>query len=292
VRTLRDKVCVITGAGSGIGRELAKCLAREGCELALNDNVSSKLEKTVGLVRAIAPLVTAHPFDIADRERVYRCAKDVAIAHGGVDILVNNAGVGLVETIEDVTYGDFEWLMGINFWGAVHCTKAFLPYLKQRPEAHIVNISSIDGVLPAPNNGPYSASKSAVIAFTETLLQELHGTQVRVSCVIPGGVKTDIHRNARFFKQACDSMSREQSIAWFEGAAATSASRAAMAIVEGIRKNRTRILIGPDARFIDLMTRLAPVGSLFGAGHIMRNLDKFRFDVFDRLRRRLKRLSD
>ena len=292
MRILKDKVAFITGAGSGIGRALATCLAAEGCEIALNDVAESHLEDTARIVRPIAPKVTVHPCDISDRDSVYCCVREVIDAHGRIDIVINNAAVALVETIEDVTYEDFEWLMRINFWGVVYCTKAFLPYLKQRPEAHIVNVSSIDAILTTPNNGPYCAAKSAVKAFTDTLLQELHDTDVRVSCVLPGGVKTHIHRNARFFKQACSCVNREESIEWFESAAMTSPARAARAIVDGIKKNKTRILIGRDARFIDLMTRLVPGGSLICASHVMKNLNKSRPNFLGWLVQMAKRRCD
>lgn len=282
MRNLRDKVVVITGAASGIGRELSLCLAGEGSALALTDIDQRGLQETVGLIQGTPPRVTTHELDVSDRDQVHEVAAAIYLDHGRVDLVINNAGVSIAETLEDVSYDDFEWLMSVNFWGVVYTTKAFLPYLKQRPEAHIVNISSIDGILTIPNAGPYCASKFAVRAFTEALFQELRGTNVKVTCVLPGGVRTGIHRNARFFKTACPGMTREECIAYFERAALTSAGKAAATIVKGIRKDRSRILIGPDARFIDLVTRLMPVGSSIWMGHVMRNLKSTTFRWFRR----------
>ena len=202
MRQLRDRVAVITGAASGIGRELAVTLAEEGCHVALVDIDEIGVGETRSRIHDQAVRVTTHACNVSQREEVYSLAQDVIAQHGQVDVMLNNAAVMVAESLEDVTYDDFEWLMGINFWGVVYCTKAFLPYLKLRPTAHLVNVSSVNGFLTTPNNGPYCITKFAVTGFTETLMQELAGTNVRVSCVVPGGVRTNIVRNTRFRKQA------------------------------------------------------------------------------------------
>lgn len=254
-----NKVAAITGAASGIGRALAIGLAQTGCSLALADIDAQGLVQTRELINGRCPKLTTHVVDVSKLDQVQGFAQEILAAHGQIDLLVNNAAVVVVETLEDVTFTDFEWLMGINFWGVVYGTKVLLPHLKQRPEAHIVNVSSISGVLTSPNNGPYSAAKFAVIGFTETLGQELQDTAVGVSCVVPGGIKTNIHRNARFCKQANPAWSHEDCVKWFEEAALTSSRKAAQTILQGIRKNKSRILIGADAHVMDCMKRMFPV---------------------------------
>jgi short-subunit dehydrogenase len=149
--------------------------------------------------------------------------------------------------------------MGINLWGVVYGTMAFLPYLRKRPEGHVINISSINGIMPNPNNGPYCTAKFAVKGYTETLAQEMHGTNINVSCVHPGGIKTNIARNSRF-NCAMYSLSREKSICLYEDELfRTTADEAARVIISGIKRNKRRILIGMDAKVIDLITRFFPV---------------------------------
>jgi NAD(P)-dependent dehydrogenase (short-subunit alcohol dehydrogenase family) len=273
MKSLSGKVVAITGAASGIGRELAVALAEEGCNLALADIDEAGITKTMNMIRHRSVNVTNHHCNVADRENVYKFAGRVQKEHGQVDVVINNAAVMVADSLEEVSYDDFEWLMGVNFWGVVYGTKAFLPYLKLRPVAHLVNMSSINGVLTTPNNGPYCIAKFAVVGFTETLLQELHGSNVRVSCVLPGGVKTNIVRNTRFRQQANPELSRERSIQWFEKTARTSPADAARTIVAGIKKNKSRILVGPDAYLIDVMKRLMPTWLSKYAGYTIRNLD-------------------
>ena len=275
---LADKVVVITGAASGIGRELAIHLADQGCVLGLLDIDRRGLAEVHSLLARKSKSITVHEVNVSNRELVYKCASDISTLHGGVDILINCAAVSVAETLEDITFEDFEWVMNVNFWGVVYTTKAFLPLLKQRPEAYIVNLSSVDGIVPTPNGGPYSAAKAALRSFTETLLQELHGSNVSVTCVIPGGVKTNLHRNARFFKTACPGMSHQECINFFEGAALTSAQAAAQAIIEAMCERRARVLIGRDAHLIDLAARLMPRSATALAGYLSRNLKSRKFE--------------
>lgn len=260
MRKLSGKVAAITGAGSGIGRALAVALAGQGCHVAIADINSAGLQATAAMLAAYPVRATTHVVDVARREQVARYAQEVVSSHGGVDLLINNAGVVVTESLEDLTYEDFEWLMGINLWGVVYGCKEFLPYLKQQSEGHIVNISSVNGIYTDPNNGAYCTSKFAVRGFTETLCQELAGTRVKVSCVHPGGIKTNIARNARFYKISDGSLSHDQTVLLFDRITRTSAEKAAMIIVTGIKKDKPRIMVGPDAYVLDWLKRLFPVG--------------------------------
>jgi len=172
--------------------------------------------------------------DVSKQDQVIRFAKEAEAHHGGIDIIINNAGVALGDFLEMVPIEDFKWLMGINFWGVVYGTMAFLPYLRKRPEGHI-NISSINGIMPNPNNGPYVSSKYAVRGYTETLIQEMKGTSIGVSCVHPGGIKTNIARNTKV-NNTYYSMSKEQVAALYDQEIfRTSAEKAATIIIKGIK---------------------------------------------------------
>jgi NADP-dependent 3-hydroxy acid dehydrogenase YdfG len=262
MKTLTDRVAVITGAGSGIGRSLAVNLAAKGCHLAISDLNQESLQETANLAGNQGVKVTTHLVDVANRNQVYRYADEVVKQHGKANIVINNAGVALGDSIEDVSYEDFEWIVNINFWGVVYGTKAFLPHLKKEPEGHIVNISSINGIVPNPCNGPYCATKFAVRGFTETLKQELQDTSVGVTVVHPGGIKTDIVRNSRFRKHVNLNMTQEDLVAAYdEKIFRTTADTAARTIISGIENNTQRVLIGGDAKFLDWLTRLLPVNA-------------------------------
>ncbi len=251
---------MVTGAASGIGRALALNLAKEGCSLALADVDQAGLDETIDLIDSDTVRANAYLVDVSDRDRVYRFADDVADAFGRVDIVINNAGVSLRETLEDVTYEDLDWLLGINLFGVIYGSKAFLPHLKRQPSANLVNVASVNALFTNPNNGPYCVSKFAVNGFTLTLAQELRGATVKVSCVYPGGVRTNIVRNARFYKSTRPEVAREEEAAFFDRYIVwTSPDRAARIIIKGIKKNRQRILVGPDAYFYDTITRLVPM---------------------------------
>jgi len=260
MRDLKGKVAAVTGAASGIGRALAINLAEEDCHVALSDINAAGLKETADMLKIFPVRVTTHIVDVARREQVARYAAEVVRSHGGVHLLLNNAGVVVTETLEDISYADFEWLMGINLWGVVYGCKEFLPYLKQQSEAHIVNMSSVNGIYTDPNNGAYCTSKFAVRGFTETLCQELSSLPITVSCVHPGGVKTDIARHARFYKVSDGSLSKDEAARLFELIARTPADKAAKLIIAGIKKDRPRIMVGPDAYVLDWLKRLFPVG--------------------------------
>ncbi len=272
MQSFNYKVAAITGAGSGIGRALAYALARRGCDLALSDINAGGMAETAAQAKKFGIKVSERVVDVSDRLAMHDWAEAVLAEHGKVNMIFNNAGVAHCGTVADTQYADYEWLMGINFWGVVYGTMAFLPYLKQRPEGHVVNISSINGILPNPNNGPYCAAKFAVKGYTETLAQEMHGTKIRVSCVHPGGIKTNIARSARINK-ALYSLPRERAVKLYEEELfRTTADEAARVIIAGIKAGRRRILVGNDARVIDLLARLFPVAAVSLSGWMSRYL--------------------
>lgn len=263
MKNLKNKVAAITGAASGIGRALAINLAEEGCHVAISDVNETGLQETADMVRTQNKnvRVTTHKVDTANREQVKQYAEDVVKAHSAVDIIINNAGVVMLETLEDVSYEDLEWIMGINLWGVVYGCKEFLPYLKKQDSAHIVNVSSVNGIFTNPNNGPYCTTKFAVRGFTETLAQELADTNVKVSCVHPGGIQTNIVNTAKFYKASDASLGRDEATAIFNRQIAkTTADKAAKIIIAGIKKDKLRIMVGTDAYVFDWLKRLFPVG--------------------------------
>src|ERR1700728_3460221 len=199
MKEFSGRVAAITGAGSGIGRALAHALARQGAHLALSDIDDPSLAETVAQCEGVGVKITSQHLDVADRHAVYAWADQVVADHGTVILIINNAGVALGATVESVSYEDFEWLMNINFWGVVFGTKAFLPYLKQSGEGHVVNLSSVFGLISVPSQSAYNAAKFAVRGFTDTLRMELEieDANVSVTTVHPGGIKTNIARNAR-----------------------------------------------------------------------------------------------
>lgn len=259
---LKGGVAVVTGAASGIGRALANRLATEKMSLALADVDEAGLEKTA---REIAErmgdkrvAVTTHRVDVADAKRMEEFALEVVQQHERVTLLINNAGVALYGFFEEITIADFEWLMGINFWGVVHGVRNFLPVLRRQPRAHIVNVSSIYGIISPSGQSAYSASKFAVRGFTEVLRHELEGSSVGVSCVHPGGIRTPIAKNARIGAGVHSSI-RELNLARFDRHAITSPEEAAYIILRGVKRNEPRILVGPDAIRIDRLQRLLPI---------------------------------
>ncbi|PKM22291.1 MAG: short chain dehydrogenase [Gammaproteobacteria bacterium HGW-Gammaproteobacteria-14] len=262
MKSLRDKVVVITGAGSGIGRALAVELAALGCKLALSDINEAAVKEVAQQLTDNGKSVIADRLDVADRAAFYAYADKVVKHFGGANIIINNAGVALGATVEETSYEDFEWLMGINFWGVVYGTKAFLPHLKQADEGHIVNISSVFGLIGVPTQSAYNAAKFAVRGFTESLRQELEieGSHVSCTSVHPGGIKTNIANSARMTSsvesitgKGADDARRE-----FEKMFRTTPEEAAATIIAGIRGNKRRVLIGADAVAIDTMQRLLP----------------------------------
>lgn len=273
MKSFDGRVAAVTGAASGIGRSLATELARQGAHLALCDVDESGLAATVAMCEGSGVKVTSQLLDVADRAAVYAWADQVAGDHAQVNLVVNNAGVALGATIEAISYEDLEWLMGVNFWGVVYGTKAFLPHLRRSGEGHIVNISSVFGLISVPSQSAYNAAKFGVRGFTDALRMELEisGTAVSCTTVHPGGIKTNIARNARIDDSARQLAGGEVDPDRFDRVAMTSPDRAARRILAAVRANKRRVLVGPDAKFIDLLSRL-PAGLyqralVFGAKH-------------------------
>jgi NADP-dependent 3-hydroxy acid dehydrogenase YdfG len=258
MKTLSNKIVAITGAGSGIGRALAVRASQAGASLALSDVNEATLAETASLLRSGQGRVHTARVDVGQRSAIYAWAEQVKNELGPVDVVVNNAGVSLTQTIAEMRDEDFMWLMDINFWGTVHGTRAFLPQLLSRPEAHIVNLSSVFGLIAVPTQAAYNASKFAVRGFTEALRQELARTAVRVTSVHPGGIKTNIVRNGRHFQGANCNTDASQAALEFDRMARTSPEEAARQIEKAILRNQPRLLIGLDAMLIDRMQRLMP----------------------------------
>jgi short-subunit dehydrogenase len=256
------KVVAITGAGSGIGRATAVKLAGLGARLAISDVNEPGLQATQALCEAAGASVAATPLDIADRVAVYAWAQATREAFGRVNVIINNAGVSLGGAVDDLGYDDFEWLMNINFWGVVHGTKAFLPYLRESGDGHVVNVSSLFGLLAMPTLSAYNASKFAVRGFTESLSEELRveGAPVSVTCVHPGGIDTNIAGGGRVAANRAWGLTDSAAAARnFKRLARTSPEAAAEAIVAALADRRRRLLIGLDARIFDAVQRIMPV---------------------------------
>jgi len=272
----RGKIVVITGAASGLGRALAVRLADLGALLALADIDAKGLNETAGLLRNGNHLL--HNFDVANRGDVEQFRDLVVSRFEVVDVVINNAGVNLSQRLAETSQEDFEWLMGVNFWGVVHGSQVFLPDLMRRPESAIANISSIFGIVSAPGQGAYNTSKFAVRGFTETLRHELIKTPVHVMSVHPGGIKTNIVRNTKFYVAPNMKDDHETLIRNFDKIARTTPDAAANTILNALSRRHPRCLVGADARIFDVAQRLFPshfVPVLWAA-----------FDRIDRMTRR------
>jgi short-subunit dehydrogenase len=261
VKSFKDKVAAVTGAGSGIGRELARELAKQGCHVAISDVNASTLEETAASLRSLGVRITTATLDVSKREAVRDWAAAIVKDHGKVNLIFNNAGVALGSTLEGASYEELEWIMNINFWGVVYGTKEFLPHLRAAGEGHIVNTSSVFGLIAVPGNGAYNATKFAVRGFTEALRQELElsGGNVSATSVHPGGIKTNIAKSARFNSSMSGLVKNEEDAKRsFEKNFITTPNRAATIILKAVQKNARRVLVGPDAAVIDAMVRLLP----------------------------------
>ena len=255
------EAAAVTGAASGIGRALAIELAARGCDLALADRDEAGLQALAAEIARTTPRkVSIHRVDVGERTEIAEFATAAITAHPALNILVNNAGVALLGQFHEIDQAEIEWLFNINFWGVVHSTRAFLPHLATRPEAHIVNVSSIYGIIAPPGQTAYSSAKFAVRGFSESLRHELQAASspVRLSVVHPGGVSTNIARNMRTGSGVTDNERRALAIEWFDQFAGTTPKDAALRIIRGIEKNEPRILLGGDARFMDLLQRFLP----------------------------------
>lgn len=247
---VHGKVVVVTGGGSGMGRALVLRLLSKGARVAAVDLNAASLQETAQLAQAAERLST-HVLNITQREAVEALPAEVMARHGAVDGLINNAGIiQPFVRVNDLDYGAIERVMNVNFYGTLYMTKAFLPHLLQRPEAHIVNISSMGGFLPVPGQSVYGASKAAVKLLSEGLFAELLDTPVRVTVVFPGAVATNITANSGVAIRAAGGRQ--------PAARPLEPKRAAQIIVEGMEQNRFRVLVGSDARLMDFLYRLSP----------------------------------
>jgi short-subunit dehydrogenase len=259
--TISGSTAAITGAASGIGRGLALELAARGSDLALADLDEAGLASVAEEVqRAHQRKVSTHRVDVSDARQIEEFAKAAIARHPGLNIVINNAGVALFGQFHEIDQSQLEWLMNINFWGVVHGTRAFLPHLQSRPEAHIVNVSSIFGIVAPAGQTAYSAAKFAVRGFSEALRHELqmNKSPVRLSVVHPGGVATNIVNSSRVGVRIVDNQRRADAIDRFNQVPKKTPQEAAQIIVRGIERNEPRILIGSDARRLDLLQRFRP----------------------------------
>ena len=276
MKDFKNKVAAITGAASGMGRTLAVELARRGCHLALSDVNETELVKTAELAGQHGVKVTITRLDVADKAAVYAWVDQVVRDHGKVNLIFNNAGVALTAPLEHVKLSDFEWIVGINFWGVVYGTQAFLPHLKASGEGHIINTSSLFGLMSVPTQGCYNATKFAVRGYTEALRMELEmeGSCVSATCVHPGGIATNIAMAGKVdpvMEKLTGVTEEQQKRRANKMINTTTAESAARQILTAVEKNARRVLVGPDAKFLDKVVRL------LGASYqvlIMRQLRK------------------
>ena len=263
MKNFKNKVAAITGAGSGMGQQLAVLLAKAGCHLSISDVNEKGLAETVELVKPYNVRVTSKKVNVAKLEEVRAWAADTVQNHGSVNMIFNNAWVALGSTVEGANYEDLEWIMGINYWGVVYGTKEFLPYIKKTGEGHIINTSSLFGLTAQPTQSAYNSSKFAVRGFTESLRQELDIENCGVSalCVHPGGIRTNIANDARMNDSLKSlGMNPEKSAKAFNKLLRMPAEDASQQILDAVLKNKRRLLIGNDAKAIDLMQRILPTG--------------------------------
>ncbi|GAB4424640.1 MAG: SDR family NAD(P)-dependent oxidoreductase [Turneriella sp.] len=270
MKTFAGRVAVITGAGSGIGRALALHLAEKGCKLAISDIRLESVQETAKLCERFTRDVIVDALDVSDKKAMMAYPEKVVQHWGGVNIVINNAGVAMAATVEETSIEDYEWLMGINWWGVLYGTKFFLPHLRRADEAHIVNISSVFGIIGVPTQSAYNAAKFAVRGFTESLRQELEGTHIGVSCVHPGGIRTNIARSARYRTGPNGETNHAAAAEKFGKIARTTPEEAAATIVKGIERKSPRVLIGADAVAIDIMARSMPEAYATVLGQVLK----------------------
>jgi NADP-dependent 3-hydroxy acid dehydrogenase YdfG len=253
------KVAVVTGAGSGIGQALAIALGRSGAKLAISDVDTEGLAATEERLTAIGAPVKADRLDVTEREAFALYADAVKDHYGTVNQIYNNAGIAFTGSVEVSQFKDIERVMDVDYWGVVNGTKVFLPHLIASGDGHIINVSSVFGLLAVPGQAAYNAAKFAVRGFTEALRQEMivAGHPVKVTCVHPGGIKTGIARNM----VTVDGLDKDELAKYFDKRlASTSAQKAARIILDGVRRNKARVLVGNDAKALDLLARATGSG--------------------------------
>jgi len=259
---VKNKTIVVTGAGSGMGRELALQLVHKGARVAAVDLNPEALDETRHQAGGLKEMISLHVVDIADRKAVETFAEELTRQPDGVDGLINNAGIiQPFVHFNDLSYEVMQRVINVNLWGTVYMVKAFLPHLLTRTEAHIVNISSMGGFLPVPGQTLYGASKAATKILTEGLYSELKDTGVRVTIVFPGGVSTNIMTNSGLNMSELSAKQKKYKI--------LTADQAVRKIIAAMEKNRFRVVVGSDARIMDFVYRLSPKKA---AGLIYRNM--------------------
>ena len=273
MKTFKDKVAVVTGAGSGMGRYLSVLLAKEGADVVVCDVNQETLNETVEMLRKYNVSVSSHVLDVADKEAIEALPQKVKDQHGKVDLVFNNAGVSTGKHFKDMEEENWDWVMGINLHGVINSTRAFIPHLIDRPEAAIVNTSSIFGMVAVPGQTVYHATKFAVRGFTESLALEMAETNenLQIHCVHPGHVGTNIVANSRMdeedlqtneegrssiFTRDQPTTIEEMSDSFREGG--MHPSKAAQIILNGVKKNKRRIFIGLDSKLLELSQRIFP----------------------------------
>jgi len=254
LKNFNGKIIVITGAGSGMGRSLALQLSTAGATVLLSDKSETGLKETERLIKETGKGVCkTYITDVGKREEIDAFAKQVLQEFKYIDVLINNAGMAIGEaTLNEIPLADFERLINVNLWGVINHTRAFLDILISRPEAAIVNTSSVFGLMGIPGQIPYCVSKYAVRGFTESLRLELVKTNVAVTCVHPGGIDTDIAKNGIHYKN------KDAAVEHFKKVVITSADKAASIIIKAIQKKSKRVMVGPDAKLVRFLTQTAP----------------------------------
>lgn len=263
MKNFKNKVAAITGAGSGMGQQLAILLAKAGCHLSISDVNEKGLAETIELVKPYNVRVTSKKVNVANVEEMRTWAAETVQNHGSVNMIFNNAGVALGSTVEGASYEELEWIMNINFWGVVYGTKEFLPYIKKTGDGHIINISSLFGLTAQPTQSAYNASKFAVRGFTESLRQELDIENCGISalCVHPGGIRTNIANDARMNDSLRSlGMNPDKSAKAFNKLLRMPPEDAAQQMLDAVLKDKRRLLIGNDAKTLDLIQRVLPTG--------------------------------
>ena len=269
MKTFQNKVAVITGAGSGMGRYLALNLAQEGCNVAICDINTSSLKETEELIKNYNISCSTHNLDLRDKNNIDILVKETLLNHGKVDLLFNNAGVVSPSSFLEMEESDWDWCNDINFNSLVYCSRAFLPHLMKDEESALVNTSSIFGIITTPNNTVYHASKFAVRGFTESLAMELKDDPIQVNCVYPGHIGTNIVLDARFGKDilltngeyAKDNKGNALTVKDVGSTFKESGmnpDKAAKIILKGVKKNKKRIFVGLDAKIMEIAQRLSP----------------------------------
>ena len=252
---LSGRVAVVTGAASGIGRHTALALAARGAHLGLVDRDGTGVEATATEVRALGVRASVHVADVAAADRWVTLAAEVGEVHRGCHLLVNNAGVTSAGRFEDEDPSDIGWIVDINVWGVVHGCRAFLPLLRRADQAHIVNVSSMVGLLGLPRNATYALTKGAVRSFSEALRAELVTSNIGVTTVFPGAINTNIMAAARGAeRERLAAMGRSR----LAPVALTSPARVAARIVRAVERDRARVVVGVDAHLVDVLARILP----------------------------------